>query len=619
MRIHAAFIAGAMLLGSQFGAFAASTAAPPRDLTQLDRALGEVFKEGKVPGASVAVIEHDEVTFLKGYGFADVGKHTPATPDTILRAGSISKSLTGIAVMTLVEQGKLSLEGRVAELAPEVRFVNPWEATNPVRLVHLLEHTTGWPDVSLRVYTLDGKGWSTLRGVKEVSPEFVSRWKSGFFPVYNNAGPAVAGFILEKASGQTFSAYLREHVLRPMGMASADFDMPPALQARLAKSYEPDGTETPYQYIILPPAGSLAVSARELAQLVRFFLGRGTVDGTQILTPASVERIERSESTLASRDGFTNGYGLGNAAFPDEGPMFHGHNGGIDSFTSLYSYRVREGSGYVLLANGGEGVDFNSPASRLIKSYLTRDVKVQAPQPYRIEAGPLARYAGVYRTISPPNTLLQPFVETLGMTRVGADSGKLIVSGRTWIPVGPHSFRRDDRDEASLGFVEDGGEIYKISAFNAQRKEPLWRIGLIALVGFLLGLGLLVSIAMLPVWIVGWIRGRLTGRGGSAIRFAPIGALAALALTFALPIAAISSPGMKALHRLADVGPYSLAILVCSILFPLLAALGLWLGVRRREAGWFVRIYACATSLAVLAVAAYAGSIGWIAARTWRM
>src|SRR6185295_14171732 len=284
---------------------------------------------------SFAIVENGRIVLAKGYGLADVAARRAATADTVFRAGSISKSLTGIAVMTLVERGKLSLDGCLADLAPEVRFRNPWESTDPVRLVHLLEHSTGWPDISLRVLVAEGKGWPLLKGVQATSPEFVSRWKPGLYSVYNNAGPAVAGRIIENVSGQTFDAYVREQVLRPMGIASGDFELPPELAAGLARSYGADGTATPYQTIILGPAGSLAVSARELAQLVLLFLGRGTVDGRQILTPRSVERIERGESTLAGRAGLRTGYGLGNAPLFDEGVTFRGHNGGIDSFTSV--------------------------------------------------------------------------------------------------------------------------------------------------------------------------------------------------------------------------------------------------------------------------------------------
>ncbi len=592
----------------------------PTTLAALDARLGESFRDAGIPGATVAIVENGEVVLAKGYGYSDVAAKKPATADSVFRAGSISKSLTGIAVMTLVEQGKLSLDGRLADLAPEVKFENPWEATDPVRLVHLLEHTTGWPDISLRVLLLDGKGWSLLRGVQNASSEFVCRWKPGLHPVYNNAAPAVAGHILAKTAKQDFDGYLRDRVLRPMGMATADFALPADLAARMAKSYDLDGTETYYQTITLAPAGSLATSARELAQLVRFFLGRGTVDGRQILTRTSVERIERSESSMEGRAGLTNGYGLGNAPMFDRGATFRGHNGGIDSFTSVYGYSVRSNSGYVLMANGGKGVDFATPLSRLIETYLSRGLPTfPTPAPKPVDPKTLAGFAGLYRPITYPNALIRPFQEILGLTRISARGDKLISSGNEFTPVGVHSFQRADRDQPSLAFVEDGGETYKLSALGSARKEPLWRAALIVIVLGLIVLGLLISIVMLPVWLIALFRGRLAERGGALVRFLPIGALATLLLTFVLPLLVIASGSTTAMHRLAEPGPYSITILLCSVAFPILAALGLWRSLRAPEAKRSVRLYARATTLAVLAFAAYAAAIGWVGVMTWKM
>ena len=145
----------------------------------LDARLAQIFKERKIPGATVAIVENGEITFAKGYGFADVAKKIPATADTPFRAGSISKSFTSIAVMTLVEQKKLALDAPLTSIVPDVHFVNQWESTDPVRLVHLLEHTTGWPDISTRVLAQDGKGWTTIQGLQFTEREFVSRWQPG--------------------------------------------------------------------------------------------------------------------------------------------------------------------------------------------------------------------------------------------------------------------------------------------------------------------------------------------------------------------------------------------------------------------------------------------------------
>lgn len=621
MRVLAGIVAGALLLGLASPAFADDTKAPAT-VQELDKRLAAALKAANVPGAQVALIENGQITFVKAYGYADVAKKIPVTDDTVFRAGSISKSFTAIAIMTAVESHELSLDGKLAALAPDVKFVNPWEKTDPVRLVNLLEHTTGWPDISLRILNINEKDWSVLRGVQESSPEFVSRWKPGNFMVYNNAGPAVAAVILEKASGQSFEDYMNAHVLRPMGMASADFDLPPALAARIAKSYAPDGSITPYQYIILKPAGSLNTNARELAQLVRLMLGRGMVDGHQVLTPASVARIERSESNLGARDGFTLGYGLGNAPFPEPGVAFRGHNGQIDAFTAVEGYNTRCNCGYVLMANG-DGADFGTPLSALVEGYLTRAMKMAPAPTVALPDAALEKYDGLYRAITPPNRLLRPFVEVLNLTHVKADRGKLKLFGlggtSEYLPVSPHLFRRPDREAAGLAFVEDGGHFYKISAFNAEEKEPWWRAILIVTVLLLFVLGAIVTLVMAPVWIVLALMGRLRERGGLAMRLLPLASIATLLVTFGLTLTLVQGSGTSAIAALAGPTPYSLTILVCSILFPLFAAWGLWAGLRPGAAGWFPRAYLTTTSAALLALSIYAASIGWVGVRIWTM
>ena len=614
-------LAVALLLSPAFvgAAGPARSPPPPQTMQELDGQLAALLAKGHIPGATVAIVENGQVTFAKGYGYADVAKKIPATADTPFRAGSISKAITSIAVMTLVERGKLSLDTPVARLVPEVHFSNRWERTDPVLLANVLEHTAGWSDIGPRVLIKDERTWSTLRGVQFADSTYVSRWKPGHFMSYDNAGPPVAAVAVEKASGQDFDAYARDAVLRPMGMATADFDLTPDLASRIAKSYGPDGAVTPYQYIVLKPAGSLNVSARELAELVRFYVGRGSVDGRRILSPASVERIEHGETNLGAKYGFSDAYGLGNLPFPDSGVTFHGHNGQIDSFTAVIGYTHRNASGYVLMANGGDGVDIAQPAAHLIQAYLTRKLAIDPTPTIKLSAAELQKYAGFYRPITPPNALLTPYTQTLLLNIVKAEDGKLVMDGIDWWPVGPHSFRRADRETPSLAFIEDSGRAYKISAIGASEKEPLWRVGAIWGVALLVPLVTIFGLIMLIPWLIAQARGRLAMRGGLAIRLVPLAGLTALIVNYILPLKAMSGNSVAALRQLADVGPYSLTILACSLIYPVCGAIGIWLAIRGRAAALPARLYAAAASTALLCVTGYAMAIGWFAMRTWTM
>ena len=118
-------------------------------------------------------------------------------------------------------------------------------------------------------------------------------------------------------------------------------------------------------------------------------------------------------------------------------------------------------------------------------------------------------------------------------------------------------------------------------------------------------------------WVIGKILGRPVAPQTLLMRFVPVVATAAMAAMFALPFMAYADSGASAVRQLAEIGPYSLLIMTRSIVFPLLAVLGLILAIRRADAPWFVRIYVGLWSHGLSAAAAYTVAIGWFAIRTW--
>ena len=104
----------------------------------------------------------------------------------------------------------------------------------------------------------------------------------------------------------------------------------------------------------------------------------------------------------------------------------------------------------------------------------------------------LQKYAGFYRSITPPSDMMRPYAEIFGLSRVAAGQGKLVVGGKDFLPTGPHSFRRSDRSEATVAFVEQDGQAFKINATSAQQKVALWHMVGLWLLGAILLLGLLI-------------------------------------------------------------------------------------------------------------------------------
>jgi len=133
--------------------FAAATQSAPKTIRELRAAIEGVLKQTKTPGASVAIVSTEKIEWTAGIGMADVAAGKPATDETLFRIGSTSKGFVALAALQLQEQGKLKLTDTVKQWVPDVAFTNPWESTDPVRLVHLMEHTNAFHDIHPREYT----------------------------------------------------------------------------------------------------------------------------------------------------------------------------------------------------------------------------------------------------------------------------------------------------------------------------------------------------------------------------------------------------------------------------------------------------------------------------------
>jgi CubicO group peptidase (beta-lactamase class C family) len=281
-------------------------------IAELQQQLDKILKDTHTPGVSVAIVHRDGPEWVAGLRKSDVASDRAATADTLFRIGSTSKAFVALSIVMLVDQGKLSLNDPVHKLAPEVWFENPWETTDPVRVVHLLEHTTGWDDMHVREYAKDWPGTSGSREALGYDHHSrVSRWRPGTRMSYCNSGPPVAAYIVEKITGQRFEDFVEQNLFRPIGMNTATYFKPAA--AAITTLYHDDG-KTPYPYwnILLRPAGSINASAKDMAAYVQFYLTRGAVNGKQIVPAADIDRMESPTSTWAAKDGLKYGYGLGN-------------------------------------------------------------------------------------------------------------------------------------------------------------------------------------------------------------------------------------------------------------------------------------------------------------------
>src|SRR6267378_4475693 len=253
----------------------------PKTLGELQKAMKDVLDKERVPGAGVALVANGQLLWCGGIGKADRATGREMTCDTEFRVGSISKTFVALALLKLQEEGKINLYARLQDVAPEVPVKNRWEATHPVRIVNLLEHTAGFDDMEFsEVYNLhDRHDYPLLEAFKRFQRPEIVRWPPGTRMSYSNPGNAVAGYLIEKATGVPFDRYIRENFLRPMGMENADYPFTDVNKALLASGYDGNPPKAVgYPLIYLRPAGDLKAAPGELAKLVQFFLRRGRTE-----------------------------------------------------------------------------------------------------------------------------------------------------------------------------------------------------------------------------------------------------------------------------------------------------------------------------------------------------
>jgi CubicO group peptidase (beta-lactamase class C family) len=618
------FVAALLLLSLPAAVFAAEKKDEPKpaqSIPELRQQLEKILKDTHTPAVSVAIVHKDGPEWVGALGLSNVAANQPATADTLFRIGSTSKAFASLSILKLVDEGKLSLDDPIRKLAPDVQFENKWESTDPVRVVHLLEHTTGWDDIHFRDYAKDADGMELKAGLAFGASSRVSRWRPGTRMSYCNTGPAVAAYIVEKITGQRFEDYVQQNFFGPIGMTTATYFQPPANAVTL---YHDDG-KTPFKYwhIIYRPAGSINTSANDMASYVQFYLNRGMANGAQVIPAADIDRMESPVSTWAAKDGLKAGYGLSNYWTFDDGFVYHGHDGGVEGGLTDMAYMPEYDVGYFFSINSGNDDAFGK-ISKAIRKYITR--KLQKPIVPAAAALPAfaADYAGWYEPNSPRQELTHFLGRILGLTHVSFADGKMTLRATSgpsnFAPMGGRFFRYLPREgppepAASVALITPNSDGVFIFAGTMFKRVPTaLAIAEIAVTGFIV-LAVISIPVYAPFWIIGGFNPRRRRPAERAMRLYPVAAVASLVAFVVIFILC----GSDLIARLGNLTGWSIALFLTTILFAVSAIMSSWSvvtgngeGVRRG-----VRLYSGIVSLALLIALIYLAWWGIIGLRTW--
>ncbi len=436
----------------------------PQNIAELEQRIDEVLTRTRTPGIGLTIVNRNTVLYTGGLGLARVQPPLAATESTLFRIGSTSKTLVALAAMQLVREGRLSLDDPIDTHLPGFYHVNPWHEQDPVRVVHLLEHTSGWDDNSLKTYANSDPTPLTLsQGLALDSSTRVSRWRPGTRYAYSNTGPAVVALIIERITASRFENAVQQRLFEPMGMRTATYFRPDSLRTQAATLYRPDGrTPYPYWHLFARPAGAINASALDMSRHLLLLLNRGTIGGVELLSRAAVERMERTKASLKGRAELPVGYGLHLYRLADtSGFVWTGHDGGMDGGLSDLSYLADHGVGYAFQINSSNGQAY-AEIQRLVRSFITKDLAPSLPPPVsRVPEAIRARHAGWYLMDAPRTERLQVLNRLVAITRLTFDSdtqatlSPLLGGTRRLVPVDSLHLRGAGEALATVALVND--------------------------------------------------------------------------------------------------------------------------------------------------------------------
>lgn len=301
-----------------------------------------------VPAVSIALVENQQLVWAEGFGYADRKRGVPATPETVYQIGSITKVVNALAVMQLVEQGRMHLDRPITDYLPDFSMRTRWPQAAPITPRALLCHHAGLPTYLLKGFFSNE---SLAELLHELRDEHLAFEPHTVFN-YSNLGSDLLGLAVERLTGLPYSEALRRQLFTPLGMQLTGFVPDGQIGMHLARGYVHDRPvlPTPIRDV---PAGGLYSNVLDLARLMRAVLAGGELDNTRVLGENAIRAtFEPQYNGLPLDFGqrFGLGWMLGGLPIEDGGQQAW-HNGGTKAFVSQLALLPESKLGVVVLAN----------------------------------------------------------------------------------------------------------------------------------------------------------------------------------------------------------------------------------------------------------------------------
>ena len=423
--------------------------------TQLEGEIEAQMSAAHVPGFALAVVQGQEVAHAEGFGLTAIDGDEvglPVTPRTLFRIGSVTKPLTGTAVMRLVEAGQLDLDLPVRTYVPWLTF-SVEGAVDAVTTRMLMSHTAGLVTAAGHRGARDPSGLEAF--VREEIPKVALLAPPGKLCSYSNLGLCIVGYIAEAVAGKPYAELMYEQVFEPLEMQRTTFDPTVAMTYPLAQSHgltEEGALHVQHQYadnVGHYPAGFAISSVLDMANWAIMQLNEGRFAGVQILSPDSVAEMHRPHADLYTPNGAGYGLTLGTRTY--KGVRRVGHNGAISTFFSTLDMVPASKVAVITLSNrADEAFRVGQIVDRILDQLL--DLPEEMPEP---------------RLVTPDRSLWPAYTGTYvgdwrGRAAVRVSEDQLLLdTDEETVPL--HALRNnlyvgqrpDSEEQVSVGFVPE--------------------------------------------------------------------------------------------------------------------------------------------------------------------
>lgn len=541
--------------------------------------IARALQADGITGAVWGTVDERGGVVTDAAGRAAAGQ--PMRPAARVQVGSIAKLMLATGVLHLVSEGRLPLDAPVSDLVPGLVFDNPWEATDPVRLRHLLDHTAGLDDMRLRqFFSFEATPDMPLAQATDIGRPLRVRSRPGSRFSYSNTGYALLGRVIEQVTGQRYETYLDTQLLAPLGMHDSTFGFVTQVGAkadhRLAMGHFENGVPHPAIPLRLRPAAQFTTTTRDMLRFGEFLMSDGRIDGRAFIDPALMRARGHAGTTDAARAGLRVGYALGLALRDRHGAVGLCHGGDTVGFRAMLCVYPEHHRAFFIAFNADvEGADYAGVRGRLVQAL---GVAAASRSPTARATPDIDEWTGFY--VPSPNRFASfAWIDTVfGFVRItrvreGLELRPLQSEPITLTYVGGTLFREADRVLPShVALVtQDGARVIADDHQSYQRVRAIRLVALwLSLVAAMLG--------FLYVGIVGLTRVvRRRPRHRDALRI-PLAATAALLLPIPLML-------RQSFLQMGDVTAGSLSLAIVTTTLPVAVAAGVLHAMRRRSAG----------------------------------